>query len=146
MRKQISTHTPAWGVTDGVVTKSRPIANFNSHARVGRDDSGFTLVPNPEDFNSHARVGRDRWAESVRRKKTNFNSHARVGRDPAPAPIRLPAAISTHTPAWGVTICMKIMTSIMMNFNSHARVGRDAFWWNPPMRRPRFQLTRPRGA
>ena len=34
----------------------------------------------------------------------HFNSHARVGRDPAADKRRPYAKISTHTPAWGVTL------------------------------------------
>ena len=55
----ISTHTPAWSVTD--VGKVSPFCNnyFNSHARVERDFFcrvyGFLCFY----FNSHARVGRD---------------------------------------------------------------------------------------
>ena len=56
--------------------------NFNSHARVGRDQL-FIAVP-PDGyvyFNSHARVGRDKVICRVLKSNTNFNSHARVGRD-----------------------------------------------------------------
>ena len=36
--------------------------DFNSHARVGRDDLDLiTLERCNENFNSHARVGRDLW-------------------------------------------------------------------------------------
>ena len=53
----------------------------------------------------------------------NFNSHARVGRDGAKKFKRWVTAISTHTPAWGVTY-----------HNIFDEV------------RHIFQLTRPRGA
>ena len=34
-----------------------------------------------DDFNSHARVGRDNLATEALAYRTDFNSHARVGRD-----------------------------------------------------------------
>ena len=36
-------------------------------------------------------------------------------------------AISTHTPAWGVTACGQERAEPGKNFNSHARVGRDHY-------------------
>ena len=55
----ISTHTPAWGVTVCCVTSCEISANFNSHARVGRDLFFCGISIHYDDFNSHARVGRD---------------------------------------------------------------------------------------
>ena len=57
-------------------------ANFNSHARVGRD-AGAPLrqLGMDTDFNSHARVGRDPIIVQYTGDLNNFNSHARVGRD-----------------------------------------------------------------
>ena len=56
----------------------------------------------------------------------HFNSHARVGRDFVRCRLRMPPWISTHTPAWGVTVCTVDFFVHRHNFNSHARVGRDA--------------------
>ena len=36
-RQIISTHTPAWGATKTLSDCLKNISNFNSHARVGRD-------------------------------------------------------------------------------------------------------------
>ena len=77
-------------------------------------------------FNSHARVGRDAPSGLVYSKLANFNSHARVGRDGGA--ITTPGYvgdISTHTPAWGVTLLLRCSSRSTGNFNSHARVGRD---------------------
>ena len=73
-------------------------ANFNSHARVGRD-IGIGADPGiGGDFNSHARVGRDADRFRPAGMGGNFNSHARVGRDPILL-LGLPnVKISTHTP------------------------------------------------
>ena len=78
--------------------------DFNSHARVGRDEGLFESIGTWLDFNSHARVGRDEWLLVYKRRIMDFNSHARVGRD---------MSTSKRT-----KICTR-------NFNSHARVGRD---------------------
>ena len=81
----------------------RNITNFNSHARVGRDQLGNKMLPTIENFNSHARVGRDNSQQIANafgvkfqltrprgarlltypalERLANFNSHARVGRD-----------------------------------------------------------------
>ena len=61
---------------------TKPLTNFNSHARVGRDIVQAIITLAVKNFNSHARVGRDRMAQTVWTVKT----------------------ISTHTPAWGVTL------------------------------------------
>ena len=100
----ISTHTPAWGVT--LVVKSDQVvhANFNSHARVGRDLGVALFSTMPPDFNSHARVGRDGRASTAAISAGNFNSHARVGRDLGIPTKTVTPYISTHTPAWGVTL------------------------------------------
>ena len=55
--------------------------DFNSHARVGRDDDIIVCGRCEDDFNSHARVGRDLCQNFLCGFSGNFNSHARVGRD-----------------------------------------------------------------
>ena len=82
-----------------MVAEIRRQHDFNSHARVGRDDGGLCEVCGVEpDFNSHARVGRDVIAAIENPDNTNFNSHARVGRDGAVATLGDVQRISTHTP------------------------------------------------
>ena len=82
-----------------------PTLNFNSHARVGRDNGTDVFKWWMGDFNSHARVGRDTPRLDMWEELTDFNSHARVGRD-------VLAASGLH--------------GSCPYFNSHARVGRDA--------------------
>ena len=82
MERVISTHTPAWGVTLQYLRLIGGAFDFNSHARVGRDDCPAHPLNALVNFNSHARVGRDRNVSFLR-------------------PVCL--QISTHTPAWGVT-------------------------------------------
>ena len=55
-------------------------------------------------FNSHARVGRDQPDQQPQQASSDFNSHARVGRDRSHAFDAVIVYISTHTPAWGVTV------------------------------------------
>ena len=55
--------------------------NFNSHARVGRDEYKSITVFTRCNFNSHARVGRDGMIWLLFGNEMDFNSHARVGRD-----------------------------------------------------------------
>ena len=74
-------------------------ANFNSHARVGRDEDDKYYKYQILDFNSHARVGRDLGAGDNISIDTDFNSHARVGRDSTSTSLkRSGQCISTHTP------------------------------------------------
>ena len=77
------------------------------------------------DFNSHARVGRDDDAIDMKTDSENFNSHARVGRDKDLTTAAAYTIISTHTPAWGVTLT-DFVRVFPPDFNSHARVGRDS--------------------
>ena len=72
--------------------------NFNSHARVGRDNRQHSRQPGTADFNSHARVGRDLSDLFSVRRPANFNSHARVGRDTDAMLKLMERLISTHTP------------------------------------------------
>ena len=119
----ISTHTPAWGVTFPAVCLRRCDNHFNSHARVGRDISDPVRCPAFQNFNSHARVGRD-WLHHLHHTIFSyFNSHARVGRDGKTWQQREELHISTHTPAWGVTVSFLYFFLQIL-----------------------FQLTRPRGA
>ena len=76
----------------------------------------------------------------------NFNSHARVGRDTRFRIFLHQNVISTHTPAWGVTMAVIRMERTNDDFNSHARVGRDLKPCKPKIARYSFQLIRPRGA
>ena len=121
--------------------------DFNSHARVGRDFDRPQETMFPRYFNSHARVGRDIRELGNVADDLDFNSHARVGRDPFSVfAIRCMVRISTHTPAWGVTLFQRFVGCGILHFNSHARVGRDVT--GSPIRLiiALFQLTRPRGA
>ena len=43
--KLISTHTPAWGATGDTGAQGATGANFNSHARVGRDNNIICADP-----------------------------------------------------------------------------------------------------
>ena len=81
LQNQISTHTPAWGVTFDAIYPSIASPNFNSHARVGRDCTTVLRCLPRRYFNSHARVGRDVSSTAFLIALYNFNSHARVGRD-----------------------------------------------------------------
>ena len=102
--KNISTHTPAWGVTWRALVVRLRVRYFNSHARVGRDVWRKAKDVADIHFNSHARVGRDSQQQVLPRYRQHFNSHARVGRDLAMPIVDCTCdMISTHTPAWGVT-------------------------------------------
>ena len=104
MLKEISIHTPAWGVTIPLDDGINGVVNFNPHARVGRDTKyadeyhllvhisihtpawGVTLPsvrfsPSYIYFNPHARVGRDFFGPVGHHFVAYFNPHARVGRD-----------------------------------------------------------------
>ena len=49
--------------------------DFNSHAHVERDYSGFATGTNYQDFNSHAHVERDMKNEYYSLKKINISTH-----------------------------------------------------------------------
>ena len=101
-------------------------ADFNSHARVGRDSEQVRqLVQVRRDFNSHARVGRDvRGSERMCRRRISTHTPA-WGVTALTAQIHTLRQISTHTPAWGVTFFCRVYSFLCFYFNSHARVGRD---------------------
>ena len=81
-KKYISTHTPAWGATipDGVDLSFG--VNFNSHARVGRDNLGGEM-----DTAAKISTHTPAWGATVIMDKTPTETK-----------------ISTHTPAWGATL------------------------------------------
>ena len=122
---QISTHTPAWGVTVYNMSYTSTEVNFNSHARVGRDAEDLAQFKVVGLISTHTPA----WGVTI-----------------DDGGIRSAVSISTHTPAWGVTHPDSPLSQHSGNFNSHARVGRDP---NPPKTKStclQFQLTRPRGA
>ena len=104
--------------------------DFNSHARVGRDELQSTLYF-PLSISTHTPA----WGATTCPKffispLSDFNSHARVGRDAKLMPFGMPKkVISTHTPAWGATDMFYTTVLLADHFNSHARVGRDT----PPL-------------
>ena len=71
-------------------------------------------------------MGRDNLAGDVCLCFQHFNSHARMGRDFSITVSCCYSIISTHTPAWGVTILDEINMPFVIDFNSHARMGRDS--------------------
>ncbi len=78
--------------------------NFYSHAREGRDNLHKIHLSSSIYFYSHAREGRDCATSCDSNISVDFYSHAREGRDAASLILRRHAAISTHTPARGVTL------------------------------------------
>ena len=74
------------------------MVDFNSHARVGRDEITIYKAASCVYFNSHARVGRDIVPGAIHIQGVYFNSHARVGRDGAMLEYGFATDISTHTP------------------------------------------------
>ena len=86
--------------------------NFNSHARVGRDNDVLIDQNYSADFNSHARVGRDFehlvlfFYADVISTHTPAWGVTKAGKNEAEF-----LAISTHTPAWGVTVFGDLMWS-----------------------------------
>ena len=56
---QISTHTPARGVTAANQIATENGLNFYSHAREGRDAESILYYNDATNFYSHAREGRD---------------------------------------------------------------------------------------
>ena len=144
--KCISTHTPAWGVTRYNTGAERSTFHFNSHARVGRDGNCDQVTLLHFDFNSHARVGRDMDDLLDRSRPIHFNSHARVGRDTMPRSMFVEQIISTHTPAWGVTLDVvskrhKIITRADYPMQNHTISHKIFLFYFFPLRSaPEFQI------
>ena len=75
----------------------------------------------------------------------DFNSHARVGRDMQISSLTALHSISTHTPAWGVTvISLSLFVELMISTHTPAWGVTVAFSGAEAV--VQFQLTRPRGA
>ena len=79
--------------------------NFNSHAHVERDYSGFATGTNYQDFNSHAHVERD-TAVSQLAQTTKISTHTLTWSVTCSKMIShlFTKMISTHTLTWSVTI------------------------------------------
>ena len=106
-RSKTSTHTPARGVTQSKQSTDQSHHNFNSHACERRDALPVIGVIDAVNFNSHACERRDLMAL---------------------VNIVTTKAISTHTPARGVTVLFKFVSFNNINFNSHACERRDSFF------------------
>ena len=99
----VSIHTPAWGAT-----------------------KKYDLIRSLRGFNSHARVGRDESKRIASIDLGVFQFTRPRGARPKPYVSWVPYAVSIHTPAWGATNLGTGDTFYLICFNSHARVGRDA--------------------
>ena len=95
---QISTHTPAWGVTRLRRLPEPPQIDFNSHARVGRDQHLLRSVRRSAHISTHTPA----WGVTPI-----------VGRHPKHR------KISTHTPAWGVTFKGDVLVAGADNISTH---------------------------
>ena len=89
-------------MTPVYVSVTQVVADFNSHARVGRDASFATKTPQKQ-ISTHTPAWGVTATRYATRAQNDFNSHARVGRDHPHYHVLLLVDISTHTPAWGVT-------------------------------------------
>ena len=77
--------------------------NFNSHAHVERDYSGFATGTNYQDFNSHAHVERDRTWEDFD-FTLNISTHTLTWSvTMEEQDYNMALSISTHTLTWSVT-------------------------------------------
>ena len=144
---QISTHTPAWGVTVYNMSYTSTEVNFNSHARVGRDAEdlaqfkvvglisthtpawGVTSVNVSESFCNHISTHTPAWGVTL----VQFGNVYLLN-------------ISTHTPAWGVTLDVvskrhKIITRADYPMQNHTISHKIFLFYSFPLRSaPEFQI------
>ena len=102
---QISTHTPAWGVTVYNMSYTSTEVNFNSHARVGRDAEDLAQFKVVGLISTHTPA----WGVTIDdggiRSAVSISTHTPAWGVTRIAVVLLCiSAISTHTPAWGVTL------------------------------------------
>ena len=142
---QISTHTPAWGVT-----ASRLLPYFSIMISTHTPAWGVTLVCAVLCAHCNISTHTPAWGVThapprSRAPARHFNSHARVGRDGKNHIYDYRDLISTHTPAWGVTDLIHFLIS-SFKISTHT----PAWGVTPALpaccSRWQFQLTRPRGA
>ena len=127
----ISTHSPARGLTSLTNMIPRTPIYFNSQPRKGADRAGallnsITVISTHSParglttrttsatghtchFNSQPRKGADQIRQATKRKKMHFNSQPRKGADEYFCKLRNAIAISTHSPARGLTGSMGII-------------------------------------
>ena len=92
---------------------------------MGRDNRPDFPACDLGNFNSHARVGRDNFSLALA-KMIKISTHTPAwGATCCCISIDLKNSISTHTPAWGATGYSWESVAYHSHFNSHARVGRD---------------------
>ena len=101
---QISTHTPAWGVTVYNMSYTSTEVNFNSHARVGRDAEDLAQFKVVGLISTHTPA----WGVTQKRlfscRRLFISTHTPAwGVTLKLDPENVELLISTHTPAWGVT-------------------------------------------
>ena len=123
---KISTHTPAWGVTNGLEVVRRKLG-ISTHTPAWGVTYHVLLLVDEDyfNFNSHARVGRDK-KQADELALVYISTHTPAwGVTEGRQRRGQPRPISTHTPAWGVTQSFFNFKRALNHFNSHARVGRD---------------------
>ena len=101
--KNISTHTPSWGVTT-LLTHLTMRFNFYSHALVGRDRESAEASRKTAISTHTPSWGVTDYISGMSASKYDFYSHALVGRDGKMQEGNRMENISTHTPSWGVTL------------------------------------------
>ena len=112
---------------------------------MGRDKTDVSAVLHNDNFNSHARVGRDQIFRRFR-VGSSISTHTPAwGVTADRAVLDDLRKISTHTPAWGVTNAWSYAkAAIEISTHTPAWGVTMKLWrfWKPST----FQLTRPRGA
>ena len=143
--RDVSIHTPAWGVTHSQRRPRGGRTGFNPHSRVGSDLVSRLWWSIPSCFNPHSRVGSDSDQGPARDASRRFNPHSRVGSDAHKLRISMQTFVSIHTPAWGVTSAILDTDHPLQRFNPHSRVGSDLSSLNSYIGQCKFQSTLPRG-
>ncbi len=116
--RRISIHTPAKGVTSGLLAVLEIKQNFNPHSREGSDVIISPTQKIPCNFNPHSQEGSDVTYQRLRFTVINFNPHSQEGSDWWEDGAGADEWISIHTPKKGVTICSWFRLLLFNGFQS----------------------------
>ena len=105
---QISTHTPAWGATLLEAENTDNFINFNSHARVGRDDMFVVERAAATKISTHTPAWGATWRNDPEHYADGISTHTPAWGATVGGTTKIAGQeISTHTPAWGATFVAK---------------------------------------
>ena len=141
--RQVSSHTPAWGVSSAATSRTPPTC-FKSYPRVGGISGGSSEGVRPFLFQVIPPRGGYQVRGFTRWVANSFKSYPRVGGIELAKARQATFYVSSHTPAWGVS-SLNPIHRLMICVSSHTPAWGVSSLACPRSTSSEFQVIPPRG-